>query len=82
MKCDRCNGSGRVDNPRYWSGRYSCVEAWERGISPVIKCKKCDGSGYIIGCIADIVDRLKVADNGGVAITQKEANEMLEAILK
>lgn len=82
MKCDRCNGRGRVDNPRYWSGRYSCVEAWERGISPVIKCKKCDGSGYIIGCIDDIVDRLKVAANGGVAITQKEANEMLEAILK
>ena len=82
MKCVYCNGSGRVDNPRYWSGRYSCVEAWERGISPTIKCKKCDGSGYIIGCIADIVDRLKVAANGGVAITQKEANEMLEAILK
>lgn len=81
MKCSKCNGSGTIDNPRYWGGRYSCIEAWERGYNPTIKCKKCDGSGYIIGCIDDIVDRLKVAANG-VAITQKEANEMLEAILK
>ena len=76
MKCVYCNGRGLVDNPRY------CGDGYERGIEPMIKCKKCDGSGYIIGCIDDIVDRLKVAANGGVAITQKEANEMLEAILK
>lgn len=35
----------------------------------------------IIGNINDIVDRLKVAANG-VTITQKEAKQMLEAILK
>lgn len=46
-----------------------------------MKCSKCNGSGYIIGNINDIVDRLKVAANG-VTITQKEAKQMLEAILK
>ena len=81
MKCSKCNGRGYVDNPRYWGGRYSCIEAWERGYDPTIKCKQCNGSGYIIGNINDIVDRLKVAANG-VTITQKEAKQMLEAILK
>ena len=52
-----------------------------KGYNPTIKCKQCNGSGYIIGNINDIVDRLKVAANG-VTITQKEAKQMLEAILK
>ncbi len=81
MKCSKCNGSGYVYNPRYWGGRYCCIEAWERGYKPSIKCKQCNGTGYIIGNINDIVDRLEVAANG-VTISQREAKQMLEAILK
>ena len=81
MKCSKCNGSGTIDNPRYWGGRYSCIEAWERGYDPSIKCKQCNGTGYIIGNMSEIVDRLRCAANG-VTIRTKEAKQMLEAILK
>lgn len=81
MECPKCNGSGRVENPRYFNGQYSCTEAWERGYDPSIKCRKCNGTGYIIGNISDIVNRLRAASNG-VTITTREAKQMLEAILK
>lgn len=46
-----------------------------------MECPKCNGTGYIIGNISDIVNRLRAASNG-VTITTREAKQMLEAILK
>lgn len=54
--------------------------AYERGINPMRTCKNCKGSGFIIGNIKDIVDRLKCAVNG-VTITKDEAKQMLNAII-
>lgn len=79
MKCDKCNGSGYVLNPRYY--RHSNSEAYEMGIAPRKQCDRCKGSGYAIGNVADIVERLRCAANG-VTITQREAAQMLNAILK
>lgn len=79
MKCPKCEGRGIVYNPRYL--RYSSSEAYERGIPAAIECKHCHGSGYIIGNINDIVERLECAANG-VAISKEEAKQMLEAIMK
>jgi len=79
MRCNKCNGAGVVANPRYY--RHSNVEAWEMGIPATKPCKHCGGSGYIIGNIGDIVERLRVAANG-VTITKREAKQMLDAILK
>ena len=79
MMCGKCNGRGVVANPRYY--RHSNSEAWEMGIPATKPCKHCGGSGYIIGNIGDIVERLRVAANG-VTITKREAKQMLDAILK
>ena len=57
------------------------AEAYERGIMPAKKCTKCNGSGFIIGNIQDIANRLLVAANG-VTITKREAKQMYEAIMK
>ena len=79
MKCAKCNGRGIVTNNRYYL--HSSSEAYEMGIHPTKPCKHCGGSGYIIGNIGDIVDRLRVAANG-VTITKREAQQMLDAILR
>ena len=78
MKCAKCNGIGMVTNNRYYL--HSNSEAYEMGIHPTKPCKHCGGSGYIIGNIGDIVERLRVAANG-VTITKREAQQMLDAIL-
>ena len=52
MKCAKCDGKGWYDNPKYpipygnWAGE------------PTINCKKCKGSGYIIGNVKDVLDLL------------------------
>ena len=79
MRCSKCNGTGYVRNSRYY--RHSVVEAWEMGIPALKLCDKCQGSGFIIGNIGEIVDRLRCAVNG-VTITPREAKQMLDAIEK
>lgn len=78
MICGKCNGRGVVPNLIYY--RHSNSEAWEMGIPVTKPCERCGGSGYIIGNIGDIVERLRVAANG-VTITKREAKQMLDAIL-
>lgn len=68
-----------VDNPRYY--RHPSYESYIMGILPTQKCRICGGSGYIIGNLSDIVERLRAAVNG-VTISPKEAKGMLDVILK
>ncbi len=79
MECPKCNGSGKVSNPKYYS--VGCSMAYEMGYETTKICEKCNGKGYIIGDISDIVYRLKEAYNGET-ITRKEAKDMLDIILK
>ena len=79
MKCPHCNGSGYVANQRYYN--VGSAEAYERGIMPSKVCSKCNGSGFIIGNIQDIANRLLVAANG-ITITKREAQQMYDAIMK
>ena len=51
------------------------------GIRATKECKLCNGSGFIIGNINDIVARLERSANG-VVISRDEAKQMLEAIMK
>lgn len=79
MICPKCNGAGEVPNQRYYN--MTNAEAYERGIMPSKKCTKCNGSGFIIGNIQDIANRLLVAANG-VTITKREAKQMYDAIMR
>ena len=45
MKCNKCNGSGRIDNQRYLN--MSNSQAFERGIPTMKKCNTCAGMGYV-----------------------------------
>ena len=78
MKCPKCNGRGVVDNARYYA--HGSAWAYDRGVQPTRPCKHCQGSGFIIGNIADIAERLASAANG-VTITPREAKQMYEAII-
>ena len=78
MKCPKCDGCGRIDNPKYYNN--SSIWAWEHNIKPSKPCPNCNGTGFIIGNISDIAERLLQAVNG-VTITPKEALRMYEAIM-
>ena len=54
MQCSKCEGRGWIRNPK-WHGGGSASE----GIKPSFKCKKCGGSGYIIGNVEDVLKTLK-----------------------
>ena len=54
MKCVKCDGNGYYDNPKYINCHSFC-----EGIESRINCKKCKGSGYVIGNIKDVVSFLK-----------------------
>jgi hypothetical protein len=78
MKCPKCNGKGYVTNKEYFD--LSPSLAYENGVLPRKPCYHCNESGYIIGSIKDVIDRLKCAVNG-VTITPEEAKQMLNAIM-
>ena len=48
MKCPKCNGRGFIDNPRFYSYKTGCNDAYQHGIEPTKKCVTCNGSGYIV----------------------------------
>ena len=79
MRCPKCEGRGVVDNARYYS--HGSAWAYEHGVLPTRPCKHCNRSGYIIGNIAEIAERLRSAING-VTITPDEAKQMYESIMK
>ena len=79
MECPKCKGAGFVSNPRYYNN--DAQYSWSHGISPSKICSACKGSGYIIGNMKDIVERLRCAANG-VTISDREAKQMYEAIVK
>jgi hypothetical protein len=51
------------------------------GIEPTKKCVTCNGSGYIVGNLKEIAERLLCAANGQT-ITPREAKNMYNAIMK
>lgn len=57
MICDMCNGKGWYGNPKV--NHVSNVIAWERGYTNPIKCRKCGGSGLLLGNADEIIKRLE-----------------------
>ena len=75
MKCDVCNRYGWIENKRYY--QYSNAEAYERGIPPSLKCKRCGGSGSIIGNLNEALNKLTVAINDRRGLTLRETKDFL-----
>lgn len=82
MECPKCKGRGFVDNPRFYSYRTGCNDAYYHGIEPTKKCSNCNGSGFVIGNVKEIAQRLLCAANGQITITPREAKQMYDAIIK
>lgn len=61
MECDKCNGHGSIPNQKYYN--HSSVVSYERGITVSVKCKKCNGTGYIIGNMKEALHDLNVLLN-------------------
>ena len=80
MICQKCNGKGFVDNPRFYSYKTGCNDAYMHGIEPTKKCKECNGKGFIIGNIKGVASRLLSAANGST-ITPREARQMYNVIM-
>jgi DnaJ-class molecular chaperone len=81
MVCPKCNGKGFVDNPRFYSYKTGCNDAYMHGIEPTKKCKNCNGKGYIISNINEVALRLLSAATGST-ITPREARQMYDVIMK
>ena len=81
MECPKCKGRGFVVNPRFYSYKTGCNDAYNHGIEPTKKCKNCNGKGFIIGDIKQVASRLLSAANGST-ITPREAKQMYDAITK
>lgn len=54
MKCPKCDGKGWYDNPKYPN-----PASYSHAGEPSIKCKHCNGTGYIIGDVKDLLAFLK-----------------------
>jgi len=79
-KCEKCEGQGWKDNPRYWN--MSATIAWERGIPSRINCRECKGTGYVIGDVKDAIDTLRAWKNNPQGITNKEFKQAIEILEK
>lgn len=74
MTCDTCKGNGWVDNKHYY--QYGYAEAYDRGLEPRIKCKRCGGSGFIVGNLNEALNVLTVAINNRRGLTTRETKEL------
>ncbi len=78
-KCDKCDGFGWKDNPKYWNA----IGDWKLQYEPTIKCRACKGTGYVIADFKDAINILQVWKNNPRGIDDKDfklAVEILEKI--
>ena len=79
MICDKCNGKGFYDNPKM--NHVSNVIAWERGYTEPIKCRKCGGTGFLLGNAADVIKAIDIAIKSKTPLTIRELKQ-LKSVLK
>ncbi len=81
-KCDKCDGNGQKDNPKYWNAKSKYQTDWYLIYDPIIKCNYCKGTGYVIKDIKDAINILKVWKNNPKGITDKEFKQAVEILEK
>lgn len=80
MICDMCNGRGWYENPK--ANHVSGVVAWERGYTNPIKCRKCGGSGFLLGNADEIIKTLDIAIRNRTPLTLRELKQIRLALNK
>lgn len=79
MICDKCNGKGFYDNPKMYTVP-NCI-AWECGYTEPIKCRKCGGTGFLIGNAEEVIKAIDIAIKSKTPLTIRELKQ-LELVLK
>ena len=59
MKCENCEGKGKVQNPKREEARWKYKTDFYLAFEPYIKCKTCQGAGYMIENISEVLDLLE-----------------------
>lgn len=80
MKCEKCNGTGSKDNPKYWDKSNDSYIMH----NPKTKCKKCGGSGFIIGNVKDVLTFLHYLNNTNQLLPtdRKDLQQCIDTIEK
>lgn len=74
MICDKCNGKGFYENPH--CRLVSNVVAWERGYTEPIKCRKCGGSGFLIGNANEVIEAIDFALNSRTNLSTRQLKQI------
>lgn len=74
MICDKCNGKGFYENPHCCL--VSNVVAWERGYTDPIKCRKCGGSGFLIGNANEVIEAIDFALNSRTNLSTRQLKQI------
>lgn len=74
MICDKCDGKGFYENPHCCL--VSNVVAWERGYAEPIKCRKCGGSGFLIGNANEVIEAIDFALNSRTNLSTRQLKQI------
>lgn len=74
MICDKCKGKGYITNPKLF--QVPSWRAYEMGYDKPIKCRKCGGSGFILGNAKEVMNILDVAINTNTPLTMREIKQL------
>lgn len=81
-KCVECNGAGMIDNNKYWNTKAKYQSDYYLRYDPMIKCKTCKGTGYVLSEVKDAIDLLRVYKNNPPCIGSKEFKLAIEILEK
>lgn len=59
MRCEKCDGKGCKDNPKYYEAKCKYKTDYYLTFEPTIKCRACKGTGYVIGDVKDVLNFLR-----------------------
>lgn len=74
MICDSCEGKGYITNPKLFN--VPSWKAYEMGYDKPMKCKKCGGSGFILGNAEEIIKTLDIAIRNKKALSLRELKQL------
>ena len=79
MICDNCHGKGYCENPHLF--HVPSYISYERGYDKLIQCRKCGGSGFLLGNANEVIDAIDVAIKTKEPLSIRRLKE-LKLILK